>query len=64
MRLYYHKTDGGAEYHSTAHIDGMDEGTFEGVIMRTDGDNLILYVDAIEAEGIHLVMSNRWAKDE
>lgn len=65
MKLYYHKTDGGAEYHSTTYVqcpNGEKEGTSEGVIMRTDGNNIIVYVDAIEAQGINLVMTNRWTR--
>lgn len=38
--LYYHKTDGGAEYLMDAHIG--DEGVFEGatVLLRIDGNEL------------------------
>jgi len=43
MKLYYHKTDGGAEYLTDKFIvcpNGEKEGTFEGAkyIVRTDGD--------------------------
>lgn len=43
MRLYYHKTDGGAEYLMDALIEcdnGHKEGVFEGAkyIVRIDGD--------------------------
>lgn len=43
MRLYYHKTDGGAEYLMDAFIecpDGSKEGVFDGskYIVRIDGD--------------------------
>lgn len=43
MRLYYHKTDGGAEYLTDKYIDcpdGSKEGIFEGAkyIIRIDGD--------------------------
>ena len=43
MKLYYHKTDGGAEYLTDTFIecpDGHKEGTFEGAeyIVRIDGD--------------------------
>lgn len=43
MKLYQHTTDGGAEYYSTTYTetpDGHKEGTFEGVCLRTDGDEL------------------------
>jgi hypothetical protein len=43
MKLYYHKTDGGAEYLTERYVvnpDGSKEGTFEGskYIVRLDGD--------------------------
>jgi hypothetical protein len=43
MKLYYHKTDGGAEYLMNNYIvasDGSKEGTLEGsrYIVRIDGD--------------------------
>jgi hypothetical protein len=43
MKLYYHKTDGGAEYLTDKYIkcpDGSKEGIFEGAkyIVRIDGD--------------------------
>lgn len=43
MKLYYHKTDGGAEYLTDKFItcpDGHKEGSFEGAeyIVRIDGD--------------------------
>ena len=39
MELYGHRTDGGAQYYSTTYVDcpnGEKEGTFEGVVLRTD----------------------------
>jgi hypothetical protein len=43
MRLYYHKTDGGAEYLTDKCVlnpDGSEEGVFEGAkyVVRIDGD--------------------------
>ena len=42
-KLYYHKTDGGAEYLMDNHVeapDGSMEGVFDGstIIVRIDGD--------------------------
>lgn len=59
MKLYYHKTDGGAEYYSTTYVtcpNGEKEGTFEGVILRTDGDELEILTDNLHALGIKLVI--------
>ena len=39
MRLYYHKTDGGAEYLCSNHLPNSKEGCFEGsaYVVRIDG---------------------------
>ena len=60
MKLYYHKTDGGAEYYSTTYIEcpnGHREGTFDGVVMRTDGGEIELFVNKIKEQGIKVVLS-------
>ena len=60
MELYYHKTDGGAEYYSTTYVEcpnGHKEGTFDGVVMRTDGGEIELFLDRIRAQGINIVLS-------
>jgi len=39
MRLYYHKTEGGAEYLCSNHAPNSDEGTFDSqYIVRIDGN--------------------------
>jgi hypothetical protein len=39
MKLYYHKTDEGAEYLCSAAVDGTNEGSFNSkYIIRIDGD--------------------------
>ncbi len=39
MRLYYHKTDGGAEYLCSNAVEGTEEGRFNSkYIYRIDGD--------------------------
>lgn len=39
MKLYYHKTDGGAEYLCSNYVDGTNEGSFDSkYIVRIDGD--------------------------
>ena len=57
MKLYYHRTDGGAEYYSTKHLEGSEEGAIEGVIMRTDGGEIEIYADRIKAQGLKLVIT-------
>lgn len=57
MQLYYHKTDGGAEYYSTTFIEcpnGDKEGTFPGVIMRTDGGEIEIFTERLKELGIKL----------
>ena len=57
MKLYYHRTDGGAEYYSTEHLTGSDEGSIAGVIMRTDGGEIEIFADRIKAQGLKLVIT-------
>jgi len=39
MKLYHHKTDGGAEYLCSNNIEGTEEGSFDSkYIIRIDGD--------------------------
>ena len=62
MQLYYHKTDGGAEYYSTTYTDAPDgtkEGTLEGVVLRTDGNEIEVFTDSIEAQGLKLKITGR-----
>lgn len=61
MKLYYHKTDGGAEYYSTTHTDN-EEGTVEGAIMRTDGGEIEIFADRIAAQGLRLVINGELYK--
>lgn len=60
MELYYHKTDGGAEYYSTTYIEcpnGHKEGTVEGVILRTDGNEIEVFTRKLQALGLKLVIN-------
>lgn len=60
MKLYYHKTDGGAEYYSLTFIecgDGTKEGTMPGVILRTDGNEIEIYTKNLEKFGVKLVIN-------
>ena len=59
MKLYYHKTDGGAEYYSTTYIEcpnGHKEGTAAGTILRTDGNEIEVFTKKLEMQGIKLVL--------
>ena len=62
MELYYHQTDGGAEYYSTTYIEcpnGHKEGTFEGVILRTDGNEIEIFTRKLQEQGLNLVINGR-----
>ena len=51
MQLYYHRTDGGAEYYST-NPEGPD--FFKGLVLRTDGNEIEVYSSNILAQGLEL----------
>lgn len=53
MELYYHRTDGGAEYYST-----KPEGPefINGIVLRVDGNEIEVYSSNILRQGISLVV--------
>lgn len=55
MKLYYHKTDGGAEYYCLNHIEGSDEGDMYSAVLRTDGDEIELLTKNLLAYHIKVV---------
>ena len=59
MKLYYHQTTGGAEYYSTTYTEcsnGEKEGTVEGTVLRTDGDELeVLSMEQIKRAGFKTI---------
>lgn len=55
MKLYYHKTDGGAEYYCLNHIEGCDEGDMRTAVLRTDGDEIELLIKNLLAHHIKVV---------
>ena len=42
MKLYYHKTDAGAEYYCLKPVEGTTEGDMKTAILRTDGGEIEL----------------------
>ena len=57
MQLYYHKTDGGAEFYSTTFTicpNGHKEGTVDGVVLRTDGNEIEVFTERLKEQGINL----------
>lgn len=51
MKLYYHKTNGGAEYYST-NPEGPDFN--KGIVLRTDGDEIEVFSSNIIRQGLSL----------
>ncbi len=56
MKLYYHKTDGGAEYYCTKAVEGTDEGDLRYAVMRTDCNELELFMANLADEHIRVVI--------
>jgi len=64
MKLYYHMTDGGAEYYSTTHVPGSNEGSLEDAIIRTDGGEIEVFADRIRSQGLKLVIKGDYMTKE
>ena len=56
MKLFYHKTDGGAEYYCLTAIDGTEEGDMRTAIMRTDGDEIEMNTYKLAEKGIRVIV--------
>lgn len=64
MKLYYHQTDGGAEYYSLDHVDGCDEGASSGIVLRTDGNEFEVFTRRLQESNIKLVLNGGYMKPE
>lgn len=58
MKLYYHKTDGGAEYYCTRHIDGSEEGDMRTAVLRTDGEEFELNAYKLAQLGLDVIIKS------
>lgn len=56
MKLYYHKTDGGAEYYCLTAIEGTDEGDMNTAILRTDGNEFEMNTRKLAEKGISVII--------
>lgn len=54
MEVFYHKTDGGAEYLS---VNPERQRFWDGVIARVDGNEFEVYQRALEEMGVTLKIS-------
>lgn len=57
MKLYYHKTDGGAEYYCLDHINGSDEGDVRSVVLRTDGNEVEVFTHTLLERNIKVIIN-------
>lgn len=57
MKLYYHKTDGGAEYYSLDKVGDTDEGALSGTVLRTDGNEIEVFTETLKQRGIKLIIN-------
>lgn len=58
MKLYYHKTDGGAEYYCTQAVEGTEEGDMRTAVLRTDGDEIELNTYKLAQLGISVIIKS------
>lgn len=58
MKLYYHKTGGGAEYYCTEHIDGSEEGDVRTAVLRTDGNEFELNTYKLAQLGLDVIIKS------
>lgn len=56
MKLYYHKTDGGAEYYCLTAVEGTDEGDMTTAILRTDGNEFEMNTRKLAENGISVIV--------
>ena len=58
MKLYYHKTDGGAEYYCLKLVEeGSEEGDMYSAVLRTDGNEFEIFAGNIKEHNIKIVIS-------
>lgn len=58
MKLYYHKTDGGAEYYCAAPRPGTVDGDIRTAILRTDGEELELDTYKLAQLGLSVIIKS------
>lgn len=58
MKLYYHKTDGGAEYYCLHPLSGSEEGDITTSILRTDGDEIEIDSYKLAVMGVKVIIKS------
>lgn len=56
MKLYYHKTDGGAEYYCLKSLGDSEEGDLRTAVLRTDGDEFELLTNNLTEHNIKVII--------
>ncbi len=56
MKLYYKKTDGGAEYYCTESIGDEQTGDLKTAVLRTDGDEIEIFTSRLNEHNIKIVI--------
>ena len=56
MKLYYKKTDGGAEYYCLKCIGDGETGDLRTAVLRTDGGELELLTHSLTEQGIKVIV--------
>lgn len=52
MKLYYHKTDGGAEYYCLKPVANSVVGDLSTAVIRTDGQEIEVFLKNLSENGI------------
>lgn len=58
MKLYYHKTDGGAEYYCLKPVEGTEEGDMMTAVLRTDGNEFELNTYKLAQLGLDVIIKS------
>ena len=58
MKLYYHKTDGGAEYYCLTAVEGTDEGDMRTAVLRTDGNEFEMNTRKLAEANISVIIKS------
>lgn len=56
MKLYYHKTDGGAEYYCIKAVEGTNEGDMSTAVLRVDGGEIAVITRNTTKNNIKVVL--------
>lgn len=56
MKLYYHKTDGGAEYYCLDHIQNSVVGDITTWVLRTDGNEIEINTRNFAEKGTSVII--------